>query len=175
MNPFQTTIGQNYFWTLLLIFCGFSGFSQDAYTVSGVVQDSENEQAVVMATVSLLDKDSTLVTGTTTDMDGGFKLKNVQTGNYFIRVQYLGYGTYYEGIEVDQSIQMEVIELSEEAQTLEEVNISAYRSTGKQKGDTTQDRKSTRLNSSHVAISYAVFCLKKKKTTQRLDVMLGCQ
>src|SRR5207253_11155006 len=28
-----------------------------------------------------------------------------------------------------------------------------------------QDRKSTRLNSSHVAISYAVFCLKKKKTT----------
>src|SRR5690625_5879015 len=29
------------------------------------------------------------------------------------------------------------------------------------------DRKSTRLNSSHVAISYAVFCLKKKKKTQK--------
>src|SRR4051794_30761117 len=28
-----------------------------------------------------------------------------------------------------------------------------------------QDRKSTRLNSSHPSISYAVFCLKKKKTT----------
>src|SRR5437762_5575664 len=28
-----------------------------------------------------------------------------------------------------------------------------------------QDRKSTRLNSSHRCISYAVFCLKKKKTT----------
>src|SRR5690625_6170290 len=27
-----------------------------------------------------------------------------------------------------------------------------------------RDRKSTRLNSSHVAISYAVFCLKKKKS-----------
>src|SRR5438067_4987146 len=27
----------------------------------------------------------------------------------------------------------------------------------------TEDRKSTRLNSSHVSISYAVFCLKKKK------------
>src|SRR3712207_8900319 len=27
------------------------------------------------------------------------------------------------------------------------------------------DRKSTRLNSSHANISYAVFCLKKKKTT----------
>src|SRR3989442_7538602 len=37
----------------------------------------------------------------------------------------------------------------------------------------TQDRKSTRLNSSHVRISYAVFCLKKKKKTQtrRTDKM----
>src|SRR5438445_4352274 len=30
-----------------------------------------------------------------------------------------------------------------------------------------QDRKSTRLNSSHANISYAVFCLKKKKETQK--------
>src|SRR5699024_11534092 len=29
-----------------------------------------------------------------------------------------------------------------------------------------EDRKSTRLNSSHVSISYAVFCLKKKKNKQ---------
>src|SRR5690349_22203104 len=29
-----------------------------------------------------------------------------------------------------------------------------------------RDRKSTRLNSSHVEISYAVFCLKKKKNTK---------
>src|SRR2546429_2034916 len=32
-----------------------------------------------------------------------------------------------------------------------------------------QDRKSTRLNSSHGYISYAVFCLKKKKNTQNHD------
>src|SRR5690606_39867330 len=30
-----------------------------------------------------------------------------------------------------------------------------------------QDRKSTRLNSSHVKISYAVFCLKKKKEKKK--------
>src|SRR5690349_22888685 len=32
--------------------------------------------------------------------------------------------------------------------------------------DALEDRKSTRLNSSHVEISYAVFCLKKKKKKQ---------
>src|SRR5437870_8097944 len=31
-----------------------------------------------------------------------------------------------------------------------------------------QDRKSTRLNSSHVAISYAVFCLKKKTKKKQI-------
>src|SRR5689334_23459499 len=33
--------------------------------------------------------------------------------------------------------------------------------------NSTQDRKSTRLNSSHSSISYAVFCLKKKKKKKR--------
>src|SRR5690349_22824063 len=34
-----------------------------------------------------------------------------------------------------------------------------------------RDRKSTRLNSSHVEISYAVFCLKKKKKTHTTQVL----
>src|SRR5438552_7750608 len=38
------------------------------------------------------------------------------------------------------------------------INISGY-----------QDRKSTRLNSSHQIISYAVFCLKKKKKKKTSD------
>src|SRR5256885_12227510 len=36
-----------------------------------------------------------------------------------------------------------------------------------------RDRKSTRLNSSHLVISYAVFCLKKKKTTSDHTKTLG--
>src|SRR5438132_6776615 len=34
---------------------------------------------------------------------------------------------------------------------------------------TPEDRKSTRLNSSHTVISYAVFCLKKKKKRNKTD------
>src|SRR5256885_9686308 len=37
-----------------------------------------------------------------------------------------------------------------------------------------QDRKSTRLNSSHLVISYAVFCLKKKKEMIRLLELVMC-
>src|SRR5205807_9351879 len=35
------------------------------------------------------------------------------------------------------------------------------------------DRKSTRLNSSHLVISYAVFCLKKKKTKHTIYALLS--
>src|SRR5690348_17515800 len=38
------------------------------------------------------------------------------------------------------------------------------REEGRREGHLRLDRKSTRLNSSHPSISYAVFCLKKKKT-----------
>src|SRR5690349_22521003 len=38
---------------------------------------------------------------------------------------------------------------------------------------TSLDRKSTRLNSSHVEISYAVFCLKKKKTIEK-EMQVPC-
>src|SRR2546426_9350072 len=34
-----------------------------------------------------------------------------------------------------------------------------------------EDRKSTRLNSSHLVISYAVFCLKKKKTNKEKHII----
>src|SRR4051812_50008967 len=37
------------------------------------------------------------------------------------------------------------------------------------------DRKSTRLNSSHMSISYAVFCLKKKKKNNKSRVMNTAQ
>src|SRR5256885_4158398 len=54
---------------------------------------------------------------------------------------------------------------------------SARRSNGRVPGDAldrrglrraAEDRKSTRLNSSHLVISYAVFCLKKKKILDTL-------
>ena len=43
------------------------------------------------------------------------------------------------------------------------LNYQTWEADGGQKRSKLEDRKSTRLNSSHVVISYAVFCLQKKK------------
>src|SRR5256885_10246639 len=50
----------------------------------------------------------------------------------------------------------------------ERVPVRRVLAGGARPGDTPgEDRKSTRLNSSHLVISYAVFCLKKKKNNTR--------
>src|SRR2546430_10124570 len=45
--------------------------------------------------------------------------------------------------------------------------VTCYLKSAISRNVTSQDRKSTRLNSSHSQISYAVFCLKKKKKKRR--------
>src|SRR5260221_6335643 len=45
----------------------------------------------------------------------------------------------------------------------------SVRSERSERSERSADRKSTRLNSSHTVISYAVFCLKKKKHTSELQ------
>src|SRR2546426_4288083 len=50
------------------------------------------------------------------------------------------------------------------------VTLTTWRGQAAAQADSApQDRKSTRLNSSHLVISYAVFCLKKKKKIKKSD------
>src|SRR5258708_21233815 len=63
------------------------------------------------------------------------------------------------GLSLDASI-------DRAAQEMEKTTLHCARQGGSiYRGVQTQDRKSTRLNSSHQIISYAVFCLKKKNTS----------
>src|SRR2546427_8450084 len=53
------------------------------------------------------------------------------------------------------------------ADLLFRVNMTRVQAHQRQRLHARQDRKSTRLNSSHSQISYAVFCLKKKKKKKK--------
>src|SRR3989454_4106649 len=55
------------------------------------------------------------------------------------------------------------------AQARLEAAARLERGTGNGRHLRAQDRKSTRLNSSHLVISYAVFCLKKKKKERTME------
>src|SRR5689334_12354693 len=65
-----------------------------------------------------------------------------------------------EALEGDASVRLAKIELPGHGDLV--VVVTASRTVGKKLAAAVRERKSTRLNSSHSSISYAVFCLKKK-------------
>src|SRR2546422_4074604 len=79
-----------------------------------------------------------------TTLSGAYKTIKVDPGKYLQHLR-RAYGLPIESFREMHALPMPVVE---------------------QIADKTIDRKSTRLNSSHGYISYAVFCLKKKKKTK---------
>src|SRR3712207_7658908 len=76
--------------------------------------------------------------------------------------------------EVSFLMQMYIEYLRSERATMMQNNIR-FRQIGRLENlpEPVLDRKSTRLNSSHANISYAVFCLKKKKDSDGLEHRFG--
>src|SRR3712207_3611656 len=70
-------------------------------------------------------------------------------------------------VQVGRRQHGEDVGLQDDDQQLEEGHDQRHQERGRaEQGEDAADRKSTRLNSSHANISYAVFCLKKKNNTE---------
>src|SRR5436305_11676090 len=70
---------------------------------------------------------------------------------------------YHRLMPAHAELLLPIVEHEHEEAVLVGVTRCAWTGIGRCREPQLADRKSTRLNSSHVRISYAVFCLKKKK------------
>ena len=69
--------------------------------VTGFVKDAETGEALVRATVQIMTTDTaSMVTGITTNNMGGYTIKNVEEGNYIVKISYLGYRNFYRAATV---------------------------------------------------------------------------
>lgn len=112
-----------------VLFIGFS-MSQKA-TVRGFVYDKENGEAIAYQKIRLLkaDSDSSLVTGTTTDLDGFFSLAGIETGQFIIKVENASYRTSYENIKVSKFNEIVDVnfnlEKRKDVMEIEEIEVTA--------------------------------------------------
>ena len=124
--------------SILLFFFATTTLIAQTYSIKGRVQESGSKTAIPTATILLLRvNDSTQVDGMISDLDGNFEIDDVREGEYLLKVQYLGYQNLFRSLQVARNIDLGVISIQEEATALEEVTISARRSTSQQKSDTT--------------------------------------
>ena len=89
--------------SLLVMLC-MTALSARATVINGVLVDSQDTTELIEATVRLLTatKDSTMVKGTTTDMNGVFNIKGVKPGKYLLRFSYLGYNDVIKHVTVGE-------------------------------------------------------------------------
>src|SRR5205807_8755628 len=74
------------------------------------------------------------------------------------------YTTLFRSTRTDDRLSLPAVPRQQRASTYAELHSAFARARmGSSGAHCESDRKSTRLNSSHLVISYAVFCLKKKK------------
>lgn len=99
--------------------------------INGSLQDPK-EETIPFATVSVLKlPDSTVVTGTTTDIDGKFKLKPKYTGQYLLKFSAIGYSpSYTDGFKITGpgfSRDFGIVIMKEETTMLNEVMVKTWR------------------------------------------------
>lgn len=65
-------------------------------TIKGVIIDSTSTAALPFANITLHNiSDSSFVTGVSTDAEGAFSLSNINDGNYYLKISFVGYNTKF--------------------------------------------------------------------------------
>ena len=97
------------------------------HQLNGTVKDAADDSPIPYATVALLHPDSSAVTGVMTVDDGKFVIEKVAAGDYIVRISFIGYETVYRNVKVPEQGDLGEITLSENANILNEVIVTASR------------------------------------------------
>ena len=102
-------------------------FSLAQNSLSASVIDEKEGRPVEFAQIALMHSlDSSLITGTITDLDGHFKMQTPRTGAYLLRVGFVGYNVLWKPVEIKSGVnRLGVISLAQSNIQLDEVQITA--------------------------------------------------
>lgn len=120
------------------MFISFSVSAQKGAKIEGIIEDTLSNP-LIHATVLLLEEsDSTMVEFTRSELDGSFKFKNIENGNYLVKTTYLGFIPLHVPASTadGQNVDLGLLKMEEMATELMEVVIKAAKAQIKMRGDT---------------------------------------
>ena len=112
---------------LLLILMSVSVIQAMAQrNITGKVLESDSQEPVAQTTVRLLKADSTLVTGSLTNLDGLFRVKAPSAGNFIVQITCVGFKPYTKNVKVtaDKDIALGTINLDPDAIMLKGATVT---------------------------------------------------
>lgn len=122
----------------VIIIC-FSYAKAQTTQISGRILDEKKQPSFGSAIFLLSQSDSSLIKGTTSDLDGQFKLDGINTNSsYIIKITSLGYNTIFKSVQINTTpIALPVFNLKSNSTILKEVIVEAKQTIATQHGDTT--------------------------------------
>ena len=96
--------------------------------VTGMVIDQTTKSPLPFATIILKDLNDTYISGVITDDKGNFELDNIAVGKYLLEIQFIGYQTYTQAIEISSEhmhLDLGTIAIQDIGQSLDEITIKA--------------------------------------------------
>ena len=112
---------------LLLILMSVSVIQAMAQrNITGKVLESDSQEPVAQTTVRLLKTDSTLVTGSLTNLDGLFRVKAPSAGNFIVQITCVGFKPFTKNVKVtaDKDIALGTINLDPDAIMLKGATVT---------------------------------------------------
>ncbi len=111
------------FMVLCYTLCSVSAWSQ--HTVKGVVKDKETHPVIGASVIIRSLQDTLNHKGCITGENGQFTIEKIKSGKYRIEISFIGYTDYRQEFELDQSLDLGEIVLSENTMLLDEVVVTS--------------------------------------------------
>lgn len=106
-------------------FLASSFLNAQSFSINGKIALENNEKTAVTSILLYPENSQTLVKAVVTDSNGNFIFSNIKTGNYLIKINYVGYQSYNSNVFsiTDKNIELPLIALQKSTETLKEVVI----------------------------------------------------
>src|SRR5262245_36996893 len=88
---------------LLLVAATSFGQRELQGSIKGTLRDSAEHQVLKQATVSVLHKDTSIISQALSGDDGNFIIKNIPTGNFILKISYSSYETRFSNFTIDSN------------------------------------------------------------------------
>jgi len=114
--------------------CSITVWTQ-TYSISGTVKDTENETVAFANILVMQSLDSTIVTGTSSDENGIFKIEDLKSSQYILKTSFIGFKDDFQTINLIEDISDIIVVLEESVEALNEVQIFFEKPTLKREAD----------------------------------------
>lgn len=126
------------FFVLIYFLATVSAFSQ-SYRISGIVQGANDDETFPGASVIVQNPtDSTMIKGGVTNFDGKFNIEGLSAGKYLVKVNFVGFDTYYQAVDLQKNLNLGKLSLKESTKMLAEIQVVGKSVATMQKGDTVE-------------------------------------